>query len=506
MRTKITFLCLLMGTIMSYAQTFNILDYGAKPGQKSTEAIQKAVNACHEAGGGIVVVPSGKFITGTIELKSYVHLELQQGSILEGSLDLSDYTKSFRINGIIFCYDAEEVSITGPGIIHARGREFLDTSKNHVYDEFDKAMVRQGEDYMPAGQFYSDGPLKKLPKPGQTMTFYHCSNITLKDFTIKDTPSWAIRVAYSDGIQINGLSIYNNLMAPNSDGIHFTTSRNAMVSDCDIRAGDDAIIVTGFSLDEETPGYNLNAQNERNFGNKTAYAENISVTNCQLQSRSAGIRIGYGQHPIRRCTFSNINIYESNRGIGVFAHDASDIEDLIFSNFTIQTRLHNGQWWGNGEPIHLSAISRFDGEPSGTIRRVQFNNILATSEHGILVYGQDSSVLEDIRFTNVDLKIVSGKETLAYGGNFDLRPASPIEKQLFQHDIPGMYVQYVDNLRLNGVSVAWGNRLPPFFTYALECENVNLLEIHQVNGSANPSSGLDTPFRYHNTTFLHPKR
>lgn len=496
---------MLLVTAALKAQTFNILDYGAKPGQKSTMAIQKAVNACHEAGGGTVVVPAGKFITGTIELKSYVHLQLQQGSILEGSLDLSDYSESFRRNGIFYCYDAEEVSVTGPGVIHARGKEFLDTTKNHVYDEFDKSVVRQGEDYMPAGQFYSDGPLKKLPKPGQTMTFYHCSNITLKDFTIKDTPSWAIRIAYSDGIHISGLSIYNNLMAPNSDGIHFTTSRNAVVSDCDIRAGDDAIIVTGFSLDEETPGYDLKAQNLRTYGNKTAYAENISVTNCQLQSRSAGIRIGYGQHPIRRCTFNNINIYESNRGIGVFAHDASDIEDLVFSNFTIQTRLHNGQWWGNGEPIHLSAISRFSGEPAGTIRRVQFNNILATSEHGILVYGQESSVLENISFTNIDLKIVSGRETLAYGGNFDLRPASPITKQLFEHDIPAIYAQYVDNLRFNGISVSWGDDLPQFFTYALECDYVKSLQTQQLSGTANPSSGLENPFRLKDTHYLNPE-
>ena len=151
-------------------------------------------------------------------------------------------------------------------------------------------------------------------------------------------------------------------MIPNSDGIHCTASRNIRIVNCNIRAGDDAIIITGFARIENTPGFNSNEQDKYTHGNKTIYAENIQVSNCHLQSRSSGIRIGYGQHPIRRCIFTNIVIHDSNRGIGVFARDASTIEELVFSNIIIETRLHNGQWWGNGEPIHLSAISRFEGD------------------------------------------------------------------------------------------------------------------------------------------------
>lgn len=484
------------------ADQYNIKDFGAKENTLSTQAIQKAVNACNQAGGGTVIVPAGKYIIGTIILKSHVDLHLQQGAHLLGSYNLDDYIKTFRSHGMIFCEDAEQVSISGEGIIDARGTHFYDSTQNHTYEEFDKSQTRQKEDYMPAGEFYTDGPIKRLPKPGMTIAFYHCSRITLKDFTLKDTPSWAVRLAYCDDALVQGISIVNNLMVPNSDGVHCTASRNIRMSDCDIRAGDDAFIVTGFTKDEQKPGYTLDEQRKFTFGNQSEYAENISVSNCQLQSRSSGIRIGYGQHPIRRCTFNNIVIYGSNRGIGVFAHDAADIEQLIFTNIIIQTRLHNGQWWGNGEPIHLSSISRFEGEPVGIIRDVQFNNIIATSEHGIIIYGHQESPMENIKLQNIKLKIVKGKETLAYGGNFDLRPAVPIEKQLFEHDIPGIYAQYVNGLAIQDFNLEWGPDLPAFFTDALEAEFVNDLQVIRFNGEPNPSASNSRKLHLSNTSLI----
>ncbi len=473
---------------------YNIVDFGARKGELSTEAIQKAVDAAHEAGGGTIIIPAGTFITGTVKLKSYTELHLQHGAVLKGSLNLADYRESFRKHGILLCEDAIQVGITGEGTIDAQGTMFYDTTQNHVYPEFNKQLTRQKEDYMPEGEFFTDGPLKRKPKPGMALTFYNCSEVTLKDFTLKDTPSWAIRLASCDDITVSGISIKNNLMVPNSDGIHCTASRNIRVTNCDIRSGDDSFVITGFSIDEETPGYDEHPNQDKKYGNKTPYAENVVVSNCLFQSRSAGIRIGYGQHPIRRCTFSNIVIYGSNRGIGIFAHDASNIEDLIFSNITIETRLHNGQWWGNGEPIHLSAVSRFKNQPVGIIRNVQFNTITATSEHGILVYGHQNSLMENISFTNIGLKIVKGKETLAYGGNFDLRPAADINMQLFEHDIPGIFAKYVNGLTIQNVNLEWGTGLPSFFTYGIETENVKDLKITEFSGEANPSSGIKEPF------------
>ncbi len=480
-----------------YAKEYNIKDFGAVRNQLSTPAIQKAIDACYEDGGGTVIVPSGMYLTGAIILKSNINLYLEQGAELRSSENMADFVVGTGRYGMIFCEDATNVSISGKGVINAMGSQFYEVDKNHTVSsglgdtkEYDKMVTRQKEDYLNEGVFFTDGPIKRKPtRPGNSIVFFHCTKIIIKDVTVLDTPVWAIRFGYCEDVLVDGISILNNLMIPNSDGIHLTTSRNVRIDNCEIRAGDDAIIVTGFTRRiENTPGFDSKEQDKYKYGNKSIYAENIQVTNCHLQSRSSAIRIGYGQHPIRRIIFDNIIISESNRGIGVFAHDASNIEELIFSNIFIETRLHNGVWWGNGEPIHLSSISRLPNQPVGQIKDVQFNNIIATGGHGILVYGDEKSHMENIQFNNVQLSILKGRETMSKGGNFDLRPTAQVEKQIFQHDIPGLYTQYVDNLSIRDFNLTWGKDLPPFFTHGIECVEVTDLLVKDYFGKANPNS------------------
>lgn len=471
------------------SSTYNILDYGAVAGQNSTAAIQQAVDACHEAGGGIVLVPAGTFITGTIILKSGVNLHLVQGAELLASGNREDYHSTYRRHGVIFCEDAEDVSVTGEGVINGAGTQYYDQTRSHSPRDFNRSRTRQKENYLPDGKFSPDGPIARNRVPyGFLIEFYHSNRVTMKGVTIKDAPIWTIRFGYCDGVLVDGISILNNLMVPNSDGIHITVSRNIRIANCDIRAGDDAIAITGFAKIENTPGYTSEEQDRYTHGNKTPYVENIQVTNCHLQSRSSGIRVGYGQHPIRRLSFNNIVIYDSNRGIGVFARDAADIEELVFSNIIIETRLHDGHWWGNGDPIHLSAISRFEGEPVGRIRDVQFTNVTATGEHGIMVYGTQKHAMDNIQFNNVHLRVRRGRETMTKGGNLDLRPSADPERQLFEHDIPGLYAQHVDNLVIRDFVHRWGEDLPPFFTHGIQCVNVNNVLIDSAVVSANPAA------------------
>ncbi|HEX7584985.1 MAG TPA: glycosyl hydrolase family 28 protein [Prolixibacteraceae bacterium] len=503
MKIKILLLAICLTSIrLLNAAEYNIVDFGAVRGQLSTTAIQKAVDACFSAGGGRVLVPAGTFITGSIILKSNVNLYLENGAILQGSKDIKDYSRKGRSPGMVYCEDAINVGISGTGIIDGSGDSFYDFSKSHVYDEFDKSKVRQKENYMPEGTFFTDGPMQRTKAPGMTIVFFHCTNVFITGITIKDTPIWATRFGFCDGVLIDGITIKNNPVVPNSDGIHCTISRNIRISNCNIVAGDDCIVLTGFPKDEDTPGLNTTEQKQPKYGNKTIYGENMTVTNCVLKSNSAGIRIGYGQHPIRRCTFSNIVIYDSHRGIGIFAHDGSNIEDLIFSDIIIETRLLNGQWWGHGEPIHLSCISRFPGLVAGQIKNVQFNNINAIGEQGILVFGQKESPMENIQFNNVQLRMRKGKETMGYAGNFDLRPASPKEMQLFEHDIPGIYAQNVNKLAIRNFNLSWGSDLPSFFTHGIECQDVDDLLIDEFVGTGNPNAPGSQKIKLVNSTYL----
>jgi polygalacturonase len=173
-----------------------------------------------------------------------------------------------------------------------------------------------------------------------------CEQVANKNVTFRDSPEWCFPIA-----------------------------------DCDIRAGDDAIIVTGFRTNVGVGG-DVNIRLDytaREFGNKTGCAENVTVTNCILQSRSSGIRVGYGINPIRNCVFLNLVIYNSNRGLGVFSRDDGSIENILFSNITIQNRLHAGHWWDNGEPIHVSAIKQDPKIPAG-LKILEFN-VTRTGSH-----------------------------------------------------------------------------------------------------------------------------
>ncbi|MDP2337018.1 MAG: glycosyl hydrolase family 28 protein [Bacteroidota bacterium] len=498
---KIIIIFVLLACRAAYGIEYNIKDFGAVENKIATSSIQKAIDACYQNGGGTVIVPVGTFITGTIILKSNINLHLETGAELRSSENLDDFLISSSRYGMIFCQDAYNVSITGEGTLNGLGTSFYESDQNHLYPEFDRKIIRQKEGYMPEGTFFTDGPLKRKQMPGIAIVFYHCNHVSIKGITIKDTPVWATRIGYCEDVLIDGISILNNLMIPNSDGIHLTVSRNVRIANCDIRAGDDDIVVTGFTRTEDTPGFNSKEQDKYIHGNKTIYAENIQVNNCHLQSRSSAIRIGYGQHPIRRCIFSNIVISESNRGIGIYARDSSSIEELIFSNIMIETRLYNGQWWGHGEPIHLSAITRFEGKPVGQIKNVQFNNIISTGEQGIFIYGQKESHLENIQFNNVQLHLRKGRETMGYGGNFDLRPAANIEDQIFEHDIPGIYAQYVDNIAIRDFTLSWGDDLPGFFTNGIECFEVKDLVLKDFVGGPNPNALKSQKVKLTDTTF-----
>lgn len=104
------------------------------------------------------------------------------------------------------------------------------------------------------------------------------------------------------------------------------------------------------------------------------------------------------------------------------------------------------------------------------------------------MYGDEPNSIQSLSFNNIDLKIVRGKETMGYGGNFDLRPAADIEKQLFMHDIPGIYAFNVDALDIYDFQLEWGNDLPSFFTDSIECNSVKDLSIRNFTGEPNPNS------------------
>ena len=107
------------------AQDFNILDYGARPDGKTlnTTAIQSAIDAANKQGGGRILIPKGRFLTGAIVLKSNTDLHLQKDAVLLGSTNPEHYFKLNRWLGLVMADGQRNIAITGEGEINGQGRQ-----------------------------------------------------------------------------------------------------------------------------------------------------------------------------------------------------------------------------------------------------------------------------------------------------------------------------------------------------------------------------------------------
>ena len=462
----------------------------------NTAAIQKAIDSVAVIGGGTVVVPAGVFVSGTVALKSFVTLHLDNGAVIKGSPRLEDYQFGGRRVGLMFTQNAHDITIDGEGTIDGNGDTFMDFSRAKVMSGDPVKYTRQKDDFRKVDSGLGDGPVWPKDRPFQMIIFSNCKNVAVRDVKITNSPFWTLHFADCEDVLLTGSTITGNLMVGNNDGVDFTSCRNVRVDDCVIETGDDAIVFTGYDHHYDLPGYQ----------HLKHPCENATVTNCTLVSRSSGIRIGgYDQNPMRNFVFSNITITSSHRGIGIFARDAGGIENVLFENMVIETRLHSGDWWGNGEPIHLSAVRLTKDIPLGEIRNVQFRGIVCKGEAGILIYGSDENVIKDVSFDDVSMEVTERPFTAVAGGNFDLRPVLDPTLQLFAHDIPGIYAQYVQDLRLRDVTVRWGSTVKqPFFTYALQVEHFDGLDIDGFHGEAAPGHPNAAPIslRYGKRTAL----
>jgi mannan endo-1,4-beta-mannosidase len=467
-----------------YGQTpagaFSIRKYGAKGDGHTldTRAIDRTIAACVKAGGGTVYVPAGVYVTGTIRLFSNINLFLAPGSVLLASADNKDYGLQTDYGfsgsgaggkklGLVFADRAENVSITGTGVIDGRSEVFMYLDSVQVSGEADGRYTRQGAAYMNAPEGKKEAPVmwrgEFAERPGTQVIFHACKKVLVRDITIRNANDWSMDLNDCDDVKVLGMSIDNNMSVPNSDGVDMYDSKNIIIADCDIRAGDDAIAVVSTS--------------------------NLKVSNCSLYSRSCGIRIGYNgfnDNSSGNLLFDNIRIMGSNRGVGIFQRRKGNIENMLFSNMIIDTRLYPGQWWGHGEPVHISALPGLGSKEVGTISNVRFTNIIARGEEGIVLYGSPESDLRDIRFENVQLTLVRGKLTDLYGGNFDLRANDDPKQSLFRHDIPALYARHVKGLTVKGLDLRWDASLPDYFTQAIDCESFEDVVIAEVRGGAAP--------------------
>ncbi len=388
-----------------FAPVFNVKSFGAAADRKTmdTAAIQKTIDAAAAAGGGMVYFPTGGFLSGTIFLKSNVTLYLAPGAVLLGSSRIQDYNPKH----LIYAKNVENVAIEGSGTIDGQGDLF-----------FDKG-------------------LKPLDRPSPLIEIWDSRNIRIQDITIRKAPAWTIHPKNCDGVKIRGISLRNNLRAINSDGIDIDSSRNVIISDCHIEAGDDCIV--------------LKTTDRQGSHGPT---ENVTVTNCVLVSAASALKLGtesWGD--FRHIVFSNCVIRDSRTGIALLAKDGGIMEDIHFSNIAMTTRPK----WGLGVewPIVVDIEKRDEKSKLSHIRDVSFSDISIFGKGRVLAEGTPESPIENLIFRNVSMRMSGyeeiGKVKKMRGGSKTVAAGMPD----YGPTPAAMIFAHIQGLRLDGIRTVW---------------------------------------------------
>ena len=393
--------------------TYNIVDFGAVSDgvTNNSEAIKKAITACSEAGGGKVIIPSGKFLTGPIHLKSNMNLHLEEGAEVLFSTEKKDYLpvvhtsyegqELMNYSPLIYAYKQNNIAVTGKGIFNGQASNtnwwpwcskeeygYLKGTPQQKDDHNLPRLWEMAENNTPVSErVFGDGyqlrPLFIQP--------FECENVLIQGVTFINAPFWVIHPIKCNYVRVEGVTVRSH--GPNNDGCDPEYSKNVHINNCVFDTGDDCIAIKS---GRNNDGRRVNIP-----------SENIVIENCDMKDGHGGVVMGSEISAgvrnvfVRNCT---MNSPELDRAIRIKTNTLRGgfVENVYVRNIEV------GQV--KEAVLRINMYYAIYGPQEGnfmpSVKNIHLENINVENggKYGILIKGRPGSIVKNVTFTNVHIK------------------------------------------------------------------------------------------------------
>jgi unsaturated rhamnogalacturonyl hydrolase len=409
---------------------FVITAFGARPETDCTAALRAAIDACHKAGGGRVVVPVGVWLTGAVHLRSNVNLHVVEGATLRWIFDLDKYPVVFtRWEGVecmnysplVYAFEQENVAVTGGGTLDGGAEDSTWWSWNQRDGSTRKqvpdrdALIAMGEAGVPVE--------RRVFGPGHYLRpnfvqFYRCRNVLIEGVKLVRSPMWVIHPVLSQNVAVRGIRIVSH--GSNNDGVDPESCRDVLIEDTLFDTGDDCIAIkSGRNAD----GRRINVA-----------SENIVVRNCVMKDGHGGVVLG------SECSGGIRNVFVENCRM-----DSPELERALrFKNNAVRGGVLENVFMNNVTigrvqeavlTIDLLYEEGASGEFQPVVRNIEITNVTSSASPRVLfIRGFAGAIIDDIRIRDSAFRGVTETEVVEHAGritltNVTIEPARRIQSQ-----------------------------------------------------------------------------
>lgn len=333
---RMRIMCLLIGVVLPvWATDYQATMFGIKSDgiTMNTRSIQKAIDFISEKGGGRLVFYVGRYLTGSVHLKSNVTIHLGEGAVLIGSANPYDYDMELNAwYGLILANKQENIGITGKGVIDGQGRDLANNFISQVY----------------SGVIQDKLQLGRVANRPKLIYFRECKNVDIKEITLKNPAFWTQTYDQCENLQIDGITVHSRAYW-NNDGIDIVDCNGALVQNCYVDATDDGICLKSHSAQH--------------------ICQNVEIRNNRICSSASGIKFGTASSGgFKNIKVINNTVFDTFRSaITIQAVDGGLVENILIDSLrSVNT----------ANPIYLVVGERREGRQS-RMNKVHISNLYA---------------------------------------------------------------------------------------------------------------------------------